>query len=392
MIYYVTLTMLFLFSLMDLNSNKEYETAVFKKYTFFISCVILIIFAGLRFDTGWDYKGYHYYYDMMPSISNLSSNLDLFRGVYFEPGFKILMSLSKTLELDFYGFQFLVSLICICIIYSSIKEERSKLLFVFVYFSTCYLFLNMSVIRQGIAVALLFLSLTSLFSGRRKTAFLYILIGSLFHFSLVFFIPIIIIADTRRVSNKIFNAAMIIALIIYLLQIHWLKNTVNIFSPILSHDINFKITGYFESERFGKNREIGFGLIEKITTYLILIYIYRSESSRRNLILLRFFILYMVIYFAFYEATVLYDRLRLYFVAINVFVYVSIFEFFKGYNRLIAYAAIVIYSTFSFINVFRSDSNIMVFLPYHNVFESEKDIPFNQKGDLRIDHAIDMDR
>ena len=100
---------------------------------------------------------------------------------------------------------------------------------------------------------------------------------------------------------------------------------------------------------------------------------------------------YMVIYFAFYEITILYDRLRLYFVAINVFVYISIFSFFSGANKILIFSIIILYSIFSYVNVFRSDPNKLVFMPYNSILDNENAIPSEFKGDLRIDRAIEMD-
>ncbi|MFK3662191.1 EpsG family protein [Scandinavium sp. NPDC088450] len=391
MIYYILLSFFLLCTASNLSSNKNTAALTLDNYLYFITLTILVCFAGLRFDTGWDYKGYHYYYDLIPSLDVLFGNWDVYKSIYFEPGFKMLMSFSKMIGLDFYYFQFLVSLVCIVLIHKSIREEKSKLLFLFVYFTTCYLFLNMSVIRQGIAVAFLYLALTNIWSENKARCIIYILVGSLFHFSLIVLLPVILIANKKSISNKILYITVLGAIFIYLLEIHWLKNVFTIISPILPHDIGYKITTYLDSDRFGRSREIGFGLLEKIVTFVAIYRVYQSERSTKNRILLRIFIFYMIVYFAFYEITVLYDRLRLYFVAVNVFVYLCIFNHYRGYNKIIAYLVIVFYSIFSFMNIFRSESNTSVFMPYYSILESENLIPAEFKGDLRIDRAIDMD-
>lgn len=392
MIYFVLLFLLLVFSSADLFSKNQASIIILNKYLYFIATLILIFFAGLRFDTGWDYKGYHYYYDLIPTIEQLPGDVDVFRSIYFEPGFKILMSFAKTLGLNFYGFQFFVSALCVLLLTKAIRKEQSKLLFVFIYFSTCYLFLNMSVIRQGVAVAMLYLAVSVLFEGKKKTSIIYLLIGVLFHFSLVVMIPIFFIADKEKISNRILYIFVIAAVIVYVIQLHWLKTTFSIVSSAFPHDIAFKINTYLDSDRFGKNRDIGFGVVEKIVTFLVLLYINRHKDDKHNFILLRFFVFYMVIYFAFYEITVLYDRLRLYFVALNVFVYLSIFNYFSGHNKVIVYFIICAYSMFSYFNVFRSESNNTVFIPYNSIIDNEKIIPSELKGDMRIDRAINMDR
>ncbi|MFH2244671.1 EpsG family protein [Enterobacter sichuanensis] len=392
MIYLIILFILLTFSISDLQKKDQIALLLLDKYIYFIAMMILLFFAGLRFDTGWDYKGYNYYYELIPTMSDYFNNIEVFQSIYFEPGFKLLMMLAKSCGLDFYGFQFLVSLICVVIINKSIAKEKSKLLFIFVYFSTCYLFLNMSVIRQGIAVSFLYMAVSSLFNQNKKKAVIYLLIGCLFHFSLIVMLPILIISDRERLSNKIFYVLVSIAFIVYITQIHWLKLSFGIVSPLFPHEIVYKINMYLDSERFGKSRDIGLGVIEKIITFIASLYVYGKTRNKCDLVLLRFFIFYIVIYFAFYEITVLYDRLRFYFVAINVFVYLAIFNYFRSYNKVLVFLVICAYSLFSFFNILKSDSNRAVFIPYNSILESPNGISPELKGDMRIDRAIEMDR
>ncbi|EMN5545779.1 EpsG family protein [Enterobacter cloacae] len=392
MIYFIILFILLTFSITDLLKKDQSALLLLDKYIYFIAIMILLLFAGLRFDTGWDYKGYNYYYELIPTVDDFFNNIEVFQSIYFEPGFKLLMMLAKSCGLDFYGFQFLVSLICIILINKSIRKEKSKLLFVFVYFSTCYLFLNMSVIRQGIAVSFLYMAVYSLFNHNKKKAVIYLLIGCLFHFSLIVMLPILIVSDRERMSNKIIYILVGIALIVYITQIHWLKLSFGIVSPLFPHEIAYKINMYLDSERFGKSRDIGIGIIEKILTFIAILYVYGKTKERYDLILLRFFIFYIVIYFAFYEITVLYDRLRFYFVAINVFVYLAIFNYFRSFNKVFVFFVICAYSLFSFFNILKSDSNRAVFIPYNSILESPNGILPEFKGDTRIDRAIEMDR
>lgn len=392
MIYFIILFILLTFSITDLLKKDQSALLLLDKYIYFIAIMILLLFAGLRFDTGWDYKGYNYYYELIPTVDDFFNNIEVFQSIYFEPGFKLLMMLAKSCGLDFYGFQFLVSLICIILINKSIRKEKSKLLFVFVYFSTCYLFLNMSVIRQGIAVSFLYMAVYSLFNHNKKKAVIYLLIGCLFHFSLIVMLPILIVSDRERMSNKIIYILVGIALIVYITQIHWLKLSFGTVSPLFPHEIAYKINMYLDSERFGKSRDIGIGIIEKILTFIAILYVYGKTKERYDLILLRFFIFYIVIYFAFYEITVLYDRLRFYFVAINVFVYLAIFNYFRSFNKVFVFFVICAYSLFSFFNILKSDSNRAVFIPYNSILESPNGILPEFKGATRIDRAIEMDR
>ncbi|MEJ5071353.1 EpsG family protein [Enterobacter ludwigii] len=392
MIYFALLGALFLFSLSDLSPRKNHSESLLNAYLYFIVFIILVCFAGLRFDTGWDYKGYHHYYDMIPPLESIPSHLDVFNSIYFEPGFKVLMALSKTFGLSFYSFQFLVSCITMCIIHRAISTEKAKLLFLFLYFATCYLFLNMSFIRQGLAIAFLYLSVSMLFQGCKKTAIFYLLFGCLFHLSLIFILPVIVVANSNKLSNRILYLFVVVAITVYLVQLEWLRLAFKSVSFIFPSGLSYKVSTYLDSDKYGRSRDIGFGIVEKLTTFFIMIHIYNKQPNMRNKILLRFVVFYMITYFAFYEITILYDRLRLYFVALNVFVYLQFYYYFKGVNKGAVYAILILYCFFSYSNIFRSDFNRVVFIPYNSVLNDENSISPEFKGDFRVDRAGAMDR
>ena len=104
---YIGLFIYFCFvSCLDFFSNEK-----LRRFFFFISFVILVFFAGFRFDTGWDYNGYRDYYNNIPSLLEIPTYYDEFSAIYFEPGFKLFMSSLKALGIEFQGLLFITNFI-----------------------------------------------------------------------------------------------------------------------------------------------------------------------------------------------------------------------------------------------------------------------------------------
>ena len=93
----------------------------------------------------------------------------------------------------------------------------------------------------------------------------------------------------------------------------------------------------------------------------------------------------------FFEATIVYDRTRLYFASFSICVFPFLLRFFSYYSKLIIQLGILAYSLFMFNNILSSDANKLVFIPYHSIFNDENSIPEYQKGRLRTDLGISID-
>ncbi|MFA0425871.1 EpsG family protein, partial [Vibrio sp. 10N.222.54.A1] len=106
------------------------------------------------------------------------------------------MSIIKTLNLSFQFLIFLSNLFVLFCVYNFIDEEvKHKNLAVLLFYSTCYLFLNFSILRQGIAIGILLLSLRFLFNKKIIASLMMIFLASLFHMTAIVFLPILLIAN-----------------------------------------------------------------------------------------------------------------------------------------------------------------------------------------------------
>lgn len=364
------------------------------KYLFFISFIILVIFGGIRFDTGWDYPGYQYYYEIIPGILEFISNYNDYSYIYFEPGFKILISLFKSFDLDFSIFIFTVNLITTFLFFVFInkvsKYSGYRNLIVLLYFSTVFLFSNFSVLRQGIAIGIWLCSLFYCKDNVYKYLFL-VFIASLFHYSVsIFFIIPLLLSLNWNIKRVLLVS--IIVLIIYIAKIHWIKSI----SFLLPDIIYNKLEHYMVSDRFGTERSLGFGFIEKVLFLMMLCYLYFIHNSQNYIkefykIFFVIYFIYFLCYLAFFELNILYDRTRLYFASFSICIFTLYIRSFTLQSRFIVWFFTVCYSLFMFNNILSSDQNKAVFIPYHTVFEEQSKIPEYEKGKLRISLGQDID-
>lgn len=387
---YIGLFFYFCFvSFLDFFSNEK-----LKRFFFFISFIILVFFAGFRFDTGWDYNGYRDYYNNIPSLLEIPTYYDQFSAIYFEPGFKLFMSLLKALGIEFQGLLFITNFIATIFFFIFIRRVDNvvgyKNVMVLLYFSTVFLYTNFSVLRQGIAISLWLFAIDYLNKSSFKYTLL-VLLGCLFHYSVALFL-ILPILMTFRPNQSFLIFIMIASVVVYSLNIKWLQ----MISPLFPDFVYSKLSHYWESERFGSARSLGFGFIEKLLFILTIVFFYfyklKNEYIKKEFYpYVIIYFLYFICYMLFFEATIVYDRTRLYFASFSICVFPFLLRFFSYYSKLIIQLGILAYSLFMFNNILSSDANKLVFIPYHSIFNDENSIPEYQKGRLRTDLGISID-
>ncbi|WP_419239783.1 EpsG family protein [Photobacterium leiognathi] len=371
MIYYVIFLILALFSFTDNLKDKRYSSL-----SFIISFFILFLFGSLRYDTGWDFATYRFYFERTDTINVFLTN-GFSPSVYFEFGFKLLISIIKSLGLGFQSFIFICNLFVVSCLYyfinRNIKYKNSAIL---LFYSLCYLFINLSILRQGIAASFLLLAIDSNFNNKNSyKTYSYIFISTLFHFSSIVFIPLIFVSQIFKVKQRAFLLFISSIIFISLVNIPIFEIFYHTFHSILPSDLNEKFEFYINSTRFGVSRAIGFGFIEKVF-FLILLFHYfivknnltHKEAKNINLIVLML-LSYFAIYVLFIDVQVIYTRLKFYFMIVASCYYpLFIYEFLnKQFSKQLG---VVICISFSFINLYntlRFEPNKIVFIPYQTI-------------------------
>lgn len=147
------------------------------RFAFFIALLFLFFLSGLRYEVGMDWYAYLGFYNDTATSSVL------------EVGYSTINNFFSLLDLPYNVFLFAISLLTLFFIYKVGISLKYKLLFIFVYFSDLFLYLNLSGMRQGIAIAITLFSIKYIVNRKIGLFLLTIGFSSLFHFtSLVFLI------------------------------------------------------------------------------------------------------------------------------------------------------------------------------------------------------------
>ena len=157
-----------------------------KKYSLVV--LIVIIFSAIRFDVGFDFKSYYY-------VINGYDTLNYNRFGPFDKGF---IEISNWIH--FPQFYFIVtSLIIYSLIFLTIRNfsiNKTISVITFLAFPILY-FHSLNIIRQFIAISIIFYSFKDIYDRRLLAFLLKVCIASFFHFTALVAIPIYFLYKSR---------------------------------------------------------------------------------------------------------------------------------------------------------------------------------------------------
>jgi hypothetical protein len=183
MIYYLLLFNFFILGTSDLIKEKR-----IRNYIFLVFITFLIIFAGIRWETGTDWKPYFEFFN----------NITDTKIYKFEVGYELLSNFISYITSYFNFLLLIISLITMFFVGKTLlKWSTYPLLSLLYFFSTYYINLNMGAMRQGIAIALIFFSASFLLNNNKKKFIILVLIATAFHYSAIIFLLAIFIPENR---------------------------------------------------------------------------------------------------------------------------------------------------------------------------------------------------
>lgn len=164
---------------------------IHKKYrdiVLFISCCILFVIVGCRSMEWPDTTIYADSFKNTPTISGYSVSDTPFG--YGEVGFYFLASLIRTLTSNCTLYFIVISGITFIFLYKSLRRYSIyPLVGLCVYIARFFLSRNMMQIRAALAIAVIVYALRYVAERNFKKYFIYIVIGSLLHYSILFALP-----------------------------------------------------------------------------------------------------------------------------------------------------------------------------------------------------------
>ena len=177
----------------------------------------IIAMYGLRYGIGTDYFSYEQIYDFLHD----ASFSDYWQGHTDGIGFyyvEFLYYLLNVIMPSYVALQWLLIIIICVLLCLSLREYYGKISYAyafFIYFATQFIF-AMNATRFSVAMCLLLISYIALAKGENIRFFIFFILASLFHTSVLFCLPIFFLKEYKSKSaNKIRNVFVLLAIVLF---------------------------------------------------------------------------------------------------------------------------------------------------------------------------------
>lgn len=221
----------------------QYEFIPFKNnYLLFAVALLLALLAGFRgINVFRDYYNYQYSFDNIYELTG-KGNLSYF--LILEPGYIAVVYFFRLLFESNYGLAIMLFFAISGMLIKTItinKVSINPYLSLLFYYSYFFIFYEMAQIRIGLASAIFFISLPCLLKGDRKMYIFLILVATLFHYSAIFYL-VLLVFDVNNFNKKIYWSVLLLSLLLAFVHLPLL----NVLRNFDSYDIG-KLNSYVEA-------------------------------------------------------------------------------------------------------------------------------------------------
>lgn len=337
--------------------------------------VLLTVIEAIHYDFGNDYMGYMGLYDYITK-NPFNLNAILNGNTWREPGWEFLNHAFVPLG-GFFGLVAFISVVQNVIYFNLIRRYVTRswwVMAVFIYlFNPDFYLLNMSMLRQGLAVSLFVMALPYIIEKKLIPAAIIVFIAASLHNSAKILIPFIfwgwLPTGKRTIKIIAFTSAILMFLLVYndnLLQ--WIfTGVLNLDERLDSENMANYMDIYSKS-----NVVVTFGLgfaISIVPFIMTLYYLFRNNkvSSGHQQIVSLAMVGTFVIPFA--QIIPLISRVSLYFTTLTIATIPIVYKWIP--NNIVRYAAIAIcvfWTLYSYYGFFFGDIYGKHYAVYHTIF------------------------
>lgn len=328
---FFTICSVSLLSFADFDSRK-------KDIAICITFVLLAMTAGFRNVGGVD-TDYQIYMDHYNGEYGT-----YFRGGW-EPGYCFLVWLANQIGLSYNWFVFGLTSLSLYFLVSIIWEKsRLPMFSIMLYLATYFLFYNMVLLRQMVAVVCFIYCLYYIIENKKYQLVVAFFIGLMFHYSIIILLPAYFIIRYLRLN--IFSVLLLILSALFLKKMGIENILLSMFD--WGGDVLVERT-----VKYVANQEFSLNIMEYIKMFIILFFImvrYKSlKNSYENQILLKSYLCFCAMIIAFGNIEIFF-RMAMYFDLASLFLLPIIFDglHFKLSSKIICYCCLSAFVIFSF--------------------------------------------
>lgn len=346
--------------------------------------------AGLRYETGGDWTSYTNIFETIEPIDQIiAGDTNYFDWMNIESGYKYLNSTIKFFVDNVQMLFFVVAVIISTFIFKGIRKYSPyPIMGVLIYFGILFFSLDMIVLRQGIAVAIIFWGYRYIEERKFWKYLLICLIAMQFHTSAIVALVVYFVCRPKY-PTRVLVSAFIAFLAVFLLQIKWLSDiAVSLLSMQVDEDVAQKLIVYTTREAYSVSRGITFGLLANVAVFSVLM-LYRKKLNEVKYfnLFLNIFMIYLLVYLCMSEFVEVGNRLKYYFMISLVVLIPQMVSVIKGYRlKLIGYAVACGFSMLYCRNIIFERPGGIAFNPYQNYIMHEM-FQYRSDGKDRLDKS-----
>jgi hypothetical protein len=333
-----------LFALGYKKVNSNFQSVAFG----FLIIFFLLFLSGLRFETGRDYIAYSDQYRKINGF--FTSDHDNFHSADgFEKGFVVLERIIKTFSQKPYIMFFIVSTITLSlIIYEFHKFGILFFLCLLGFLSKTFFYTNLSVIRQGLAIAISISSFRKLTQDSNKIKYIFIILfASLFHQTAILFLFFVIFPTKKKTFFFFLLFGFFICIINYD-GTFFLNRVMKLISNYSKYSVYIKVLT--EKANVFKLRS----LYPRIIVALFFLFSTDKSSENKFVCLLSWINITAIIFTAFFhEFGEIFNRIMIYFELPFILLLAMFVSFKSKISKKFRYLFVIGYYIFSFINIYK---------------------------------------
>jgi hypothetical protein len=332
-VYFSLIAVVCFFSFFDLIRTEH----ITKKTIFVFLTMLLILFAGTRYETGNDWVEYTKVFNNIPPINEILNNWQELALYRMEAGYLLLNSFVKWCGGTINDVFLIACFFTIILLFSTFRRYAIlPLITILLYMRYGYLQFNTMFVRQGLAVSLFFFSLKYIANKNAIKYFLINLIGFFFHSSLLVVFPIYFIVR-KRFSDLTLIIAVAVAIVLSFF------NAMNVLVNIMPNVVQLAVMNYMESGVWGDIQgKFNIAIIEKITIFGICLYFRKTLERKYNSfnLLFNLFVVSIIAYYSLFQMYVFQQRITVIFQLSTIFIIPYILSLFN-HEKIIKYVTVV---------------------------------------------------
>jgi hypothetical protein len=364
LIYTLLLTSSFV--LLKSRNGKDEMDLSLKRFNFrYLAFLVLISFViGFRFEVGTDWLGYKMDYESFHLHSQTS-----FSDQYYEFGFYIISKFIASFGLGSEWMFLTMGCMSWLLIIKGIPSYLLPLV-VFFLFADEYFFWSMNGVRQFAAIGFWILSLSYLVERKLIYFVAFILLGSLFHKSILLILPIYFIPFQRLYNLRVILVIFFISFFLGSFKDVLLNNISGLIEKFsLQFDTVARYNRYAEANRFFADETVlGLGFYLKIAiNFFILVLSQKVIKVRPQLKF--YFLLFAfgaIVFNVFYDVQLI-GRLNNYFLILrSIVLAIIVYYYYIHFNKKnVAIGLVVVYLLFFFWSIYKGSNQCA---PYNFIF------------------------